>query len=271
MSDSPSTFQGMPSYISSKLCSLSNELPERYKRRVYDSDICSLLVMRHGNILIQDDTESFHDLHKDSWYIQRGGFYQIKEWTENYCFCCFTFKIATPDNIHQLFPQDGRLGGYNVRQQDQINEMLTLTNTHSYSSFLRQNAILYTVLANIYECHQNRNHSESLPEKLTDYVEAHFQEDITLQHLANTFNYSGEYIAKCFRKKHGISIHRFQNELRIRLAKELIVSRNNSLIEIASLCGYNEYSTFYRSFMEITSISPQAFLEISEHTAVRNE
>lgn len=92
------------------------------------------------------------------------------------------------------------------------------------------------------------------------YINGHFQEDISLFELSKLFGMSESSISHEFKRYVNRSIYDYILAKRILKAKELLFSKQ-SLSEISSLCGFNDYSNFLRVFEKRTGMSPKAYRE----------
>ena len=88
------------------------------------------------------------------------------------------------------------------------------------------------------------------------YLRAHYQDNITLDVIADLFFLNKYYISHAFQKKYGCSIMKFLNTVRCNTAKELLESTDLSITEIAISVGYNSSSHFTGSYKQIIGETP---------------
>ncbi|MFC4599951.1 response regulator [Cohnella hongkongensis] len=101
--------------------------------------------------------------------------------------------------------------------------------------------------------------SHSLVRKLQSYIEAHYQEELSLQKLAQRFYVNASYCSYIFKEKTGMNISEFVLAKRIAKAKELLERTDYPLDRIARLVGYSNDKYFIRIFKKTTGVTPQAF------------
>ena len=79
--------------------------------------------------------------------------------------------------------------------------------------------------------------------------------------ILNKSGYAEDYIRAHFKKIIGKTPIEFLTELRIKNAVSLIkiYQRSMSLMEIATLCGFDDYIYFSRKFKSVMGISPQCY------------
>ena len=98
--------------------------------------------------------------------------------------------------------------------------------------------------------------------EIQSFILARFRESsFSLREIAEKFNFSNEYIIKLFRSGFSKTPHRYITELRIEYAKQLMLSTERGLGDIAAECGYSDYSVFYKSFLQNTGKSPRDWRE----------
>ncbi len=103
----------------------------------------------------------------------------------------------------------------------------------------------------------SRKSTDSVFESIVNYVDHHYREsDMSLGRLADTFSYTEKYLSSLFKKNMQIGFISYLNNLRIQYANELIDKGEQSISEIATACGYSDYSYFARVFKKRTGKTP---------------
>ena len=90
------------------------------------------------------------------------------------------------------------------------------------------------------------------------YIDKHYTTSIKLETIARQFGVSVSFLSHEFVKYTGRSVYDYVLYRRVLLAKELI-SSGRPLNEVAYQCGFNDYSSFLRSFTKMTGMSPSAY------------
>lgn len=96
------------------------------------------------------------------------------------------------------------------------------------------------------------------------YISEHYDLPITVDQLAKIESYNATYYNDWFKQQTGFSPSLYLRCTRIKHAKELLVTTNFSVMEIAVMVGYSSNSTFTRAFHNITGMTPKAYREQSE-------
>lgn len=98
--------------------------------------------------------------------------------------------------------------------------------------------------------------------KVTDYIDRHYMEKVSLEQLAQIACYSSKHLSKCFRDTTGLSPIRYLNTVRIERAKYLLQYSDESIGRIMEKCGFTDAAYFSRIFKKTLGYSPQVFREL---------
>lgn len=92
-----------------------------------------------------------------------------------------------------------------------------------------------------------------------EYMEAHFQEDIDLEHVARAIGYHPSTLSKAFPKETGIKFNLYLQYIRCSNAARLIQSREMNLSEIAFSSGFGSIRSFNRAFKAFHGVTPSEY------------
>lgn len=90
---------------------------------------------------------------------------------------------------------------------------------------------------------------------ILQYISENFTKEITAEFLAEKFFVSPSWIYHAFSSKVHMSLKKYVNQKRILYAQTLI-ARHIPITEVCFLCGYDNYSTFYRQYLSFTGTTP---------------
>lgn len=93
-------------------------------------------------------------------------------------------------------------------------------------------------------------------EGILHYIDEHPERQLTAETLSAEFYMSTSWIVHTFRRSLGISLMQYIGKKRILYAESLIRS-GTPPTEVAKLCNYESYSTFYRQYKKILGHAPQ--------------
>jgi AraC-like DNA-binding protein len=95
--------------------------------------------------------------------------------------------------------------------------------------------------------------------RIVEYIRSHYKEDIGVTEITDQVGLSYSHARKLFKDEIGVNIVDYINSLRIRDAKELLISTDTSVKNIAVALGYNNDQSFERNFKKIVGITPGEF------------
>lgn len=101
----------------------------------------------------------------------------------------------------------------------------------------------------------NRKYSKTV-EKITNYILSNLQTELTLNQIAQVFNFSPAYINRLLKKETGFSTIQYIKKQRISLAKILLHFDDMAVADIASIVGYPDSAYFCRVFKQTEHLSP---------------
>lgn len=90
---------------------------------------------------------------------------------------------------------------------------------------------------------------------IKDYIMKNLKNQLSLDAIAANFFMSKYHMCHIFRDETGMTIKNYINLQRVAKARELLLS-GRTPADIPKLCGFNDYSTFYRTFKRYTGYSP---------------
>jgi AraC family transcriptional regulator len=92
-----------------------------------------------------------------------------------------------------------------------------------------------------------------------EYINAHLAADIGLAEIATAAGLSSFHFARAFKRETGVPPHRYLMEQRVERARELLTSRDMTLVEISLACGFAGQSHFTTAFKRHTGVTPGAW------------
>lgn len=84
-----------------------------------------------------------------------------------------------------------------------------------------------------------------------------YNKNITIDELAELCHLSKFYFCRIFKEVTGDTPTNYISHHRIHIAKAMLKDKSKSIQQIATLCGYNDISYFYRCYKKITGKSPR--------------
>lgn len=101
--------------------------------------------------------------------------------------------------------------------------------------------------------------------KAVEYIDTHFEENLTLDRLARLSGLTPNYFSALFRNVSGVCLWEYINSRRIEAAMQLLKSeKSRNVLDIAAQCGFNNTSNFNKTFKKVTGITPKEYRASSE-------
>ena len=100
--------------------------------------------------------------------------------------------------------------------------------------------------------------TEDVVNQVKKYIVEHLDGDTSLYNLAEQVHFSQEYLLRIFKKKEGITILQYINDLKLAAAKQLLTDSELQVREIADRLGFASQGYFGRFFRNKTGLTPNA-------------
>lgn len=97
-----------------------------------------------------------------------------------------------------------------------------------------------------------------------DYIIDNYNKNITLKDVADKVYLSHNYLSELFKKQIGEGFYEFLSNYRIKKSKEILLTTNLKIYEVAEKVGYNDSISFGRVFKKVTGMTPNEFRNKSE-------
>ena len=101
--------------------------------------------------------------------------------------------------------------------------------------------------------------SELLAVSIMEYIMQNYHLPLTLENIAEHFNFHPTHIIRCLKKEYGITPNKALNGIRIENAKKLLITSDLSISKISFYVGFATPSYFNRIFKEYTGETPKEF------------
>lgn len=94
-----------------------------------------------------------------------------------------------------------------------------------------------------------------------DFMHEHLEEPLSLLQLAGLVDLSSSQFSRLFKASTGVSPHRYHLNSRIGRAQDLLLTKGQSLSEVALSTGFADQSHLSRVFKRATGVTPAAWLK----------
>jgi len=101
---------------------------------------------------------------------------------------------------------------------------------------------------------------------VSQYIAQHYHEDISLKELSSLIYMNANYLCKIFKEEFGETINQYMIRIRMEKSKELLLTTDLKIFEIAEQVGYSNNNYFSYAFKKYTNMSPNAFRDSNEES-----
>ncbi|HUC91387.1 MAG TPA: response regulator [Paenibacillus sp.] len=119
---------------------------------------------------------------------------------------------------------------------------------------------MFESIAEIVSAARQTNLGSSV-DKIMKMIESEYEEDISLDMLAERFKLSTAYLSRLIRKETGKTFMENLTEVRMERAKFLLTNGSKKVYEVAGLVGYKDLSYFIQVFKKRYGMTPNEFKE----------
>ncbi|MDO5292116.1 MAG: AraC family transcriptional regulator [bacterium] len=191
----------------------------------------------------------------------------LKKYSEKDCDLTTCFKLADKKSFN-LIRLDSDL---KETLQHIINTLDASFHSDEYGSRLLSQSLFFELLIYLNRIHINNSYiyDQSSLEydtqiiEITKYIKNNLGNDLSVDTIAKEFYLSKHYLMHKFKSKTGYTLHSYiQNK---RLFKSIdLIKEGMPITSAASLCGFQDYSTFLRVFKKTYHCSPREFFKSQE-------
>ncbi len=178
------------------------------------------------------------------------------------------FKEAKGDSAFLRVFEKREKGNFNVYKSESLKDFSIYDNAEllkSYTSknlgFIHFSSLISTIISQLDIAYDESIASSSattndISVKIWDYIASNCMSMITAEEICKKFFVSKWYVDKVTKQFYGKPFHQTVKSMRMWHAKALMIY-NHNLSEICKLCGYSDYSAFYRAYSSFFGISPK--------------
>ena len=111
----------------------------------------------------------------------------------------------------------------------------------------------------LYKKENEGNSDDNMKEIILDYLAENYNQDITLEKLAEYLHFNFNYTSSLFKKIFGKSFVAYLTEVRMEEARRLLDSRELKVYEVARQVGYEDERYFQKTFKKIFGVTPKDY------------
>ena len=231
-------------YKCSSLCFFNEN--ERHVNRLFPDDV--LLLVFDGVLrFCEDGTE--YEVPAGHYHIQKQNTVQMgtkKSDSPKYLYVHF---LGTWNDSNSSLAPYGEFDY--EKMKDTIEEMDYLS--HNMAPYILQAGKFFEILSGLYKTKE----ADLTAQNIADYIEKNHNEEITLEMLSGKFFFSKNHIINLFKKNFGVTPVAYINNAKLKKAEYFLKVTYEPIEKISGLCGFQNYSHFYKLFVRKNGISPK--------------
>ena len=148
-------------------------------------------------------------------------------------------------------------------------QLIPLLSTHTLSDDLHISELLGSFLYTIarYQLWGEEKKIPSAIEQTITYIHENYQRNLSVQHLAERENYSIYHFTKLFKKYTGQSPYQYILSIRLRQARQMLLSTDYSIEEVSRFNNFSSCSRFISLFTKAFGMTPLQYRKNSAFTS----
>lgn len=149
----------------------------------------------------------------------------------------------------------------NAKVQDLFEKCNSLWVNKDEGYYLRCMSILYQILAIVFVPAYHARDKHAMILEGEKYILEHYNtENISIPRLAGLCGISETYFKQLFLSKHGMTPKKYVTHIRMEKAKDLLLTGNYSVTQVAEMTGYENIYYFSRVFKQEFGMNPTEFI-----------
>lgn len=234
---------------------------EKHERHVTRTYAWNVLVMVFEGVLRFSEAGVPIEVPAGEYYIQRPGLLQeglIESDTPKYFF--IQWKGGEYTTEEDGLPLRGKVDCAELFPLFRELDTLSIIN----APLVEKSAVFYKILSLLRKNIDYKGHGEVVA-KVVSYVTKDIRRPFSLDDAAASCGYSKNHIISIFKRETGKTPYTYIIDLKLEMAKRLLLTSTSSLSSISVECGFGSYINLYRAFVKFVGCSPADWRK--EHSA----
>ena len=101
--------------------------------------------------------------------------------------------------------------------------------------------------------------NSKIMQQVQSHLEKNYRQDISLESLSQTLNFSPFYFSKLFKQHFGVTFVEYLTDIRIKVAKQILADPTKSAKDIGEMVGYPNSNYFVKLFKKKTGMTPTEY------------
>lgn len=127
------------------------------------------------------------------------------------------------------------------------------------------NMLLFTIIRQTNKMDAEKSKDSNRISQVISYIHYHYEEDLTLEKLAQMFYISPYYLCREFKRHTNSTIVQYTNVTRIMNAQRKLMETDKTITEISKETGFSNLTHFNRVFKSVTGTTPSAYRKYQQN------
>lgn len=174
------------------------------------------------------------------------------------------FEVALVRFVNNLIQLEQLLGVEVLMTQDNhalYHRLLDIRNPEEIERILVQEVILPMVKS---MKEKTNRQFRSLSEKIAAIVRAEYDQELSLEWIADRLHYNPNYLSSIFKKEFGMTFSEYLMNYRLEMAKKWLVETDMTIKDIAERLQYHNSQNFIRSFRKKEHVTPGSYRKLKQ-------
>ena len=150
-------------------------------------------------------------------------------------------RVCIQSNLEVDDALFGNVSWENIEEDEQLNEAL------------------WRIILKIFESFNAKSNSHESVDKAVKFIHANYDQDMTLEILADEVHMTPTYLSQIFKRYIGKTYLNYLHSVRIEHAKDLLARGEFKIYEVSSKVGYKDEKYFAKLFKKYTGVSPSKY------------
>lgn len=224
------------------------EKGERHQERVFSEDV---LVMVFDGALRFCENGVPVEVNAGEYYIQRRGMKHdgtVPCDKPSYYYIHFLGEFSDSGNILPLRGKVDFVELFPIFKK--LDELF-----FKGATYVEKMSVVYKVFAALNKQARGGGHS-AVVAKVLSIVSSDIKKPFSLTEVADACGYNKNHIINIFKKETGKTPYAYITDMRIEMAKNLLLNSDASLSAISNECGFGEYVNLYKAFAKSVGCAP---------------
>lgn len=167
--------------------------------------------------------------------------------------------------IEELVLFEHTLKNYNIDIEQFFKEKINLDYLDKLQKLKTLKSLLNWLKNFVIEIAMNIKNKDNIPYYIhaaIKYIQSHYMEDLNLEKVAREVYMNPWYFSTQFKKYVGLSFSEYLNQVRVKIAKELLKQKDLKVYQVAEMVGFQDATYFSTVFKNIENISPKEYQKI---------